>query len=84
MRTLNKERPAGDPGKYEEMRQAMKDLLHAHRFFSHLQQLGRGAGLDPKKLQQHVDFVVQTHDKSLVRAPGRGCGAGWLGRSAGS
>lgn len=65
VRTLNKERPPGDPGKYAEMKQAMRELQHAHRFFLHLKQLGRAAGLDPKKLQHHVEFVVETHDKSL-------------------
>lgn len=95
MRTLNKERPPGDPGKYAEMKQAMRELQHAHRFFLHLKQLGRAAGLDPKKLQHHVEFVVETHDKSLVRGweggrmggagPGRGWGRGqWGGEQPGT
>jgi len=66
VRTLNKQRPPGDPTKYEEMRRAVRDLQHAHSFFQHLHRLGPGTGLDSKKLGQHINFIAMTHDKSLV------------------
>lgn len=82
MRTLSKERPSGDPTKYDEMKQAMKELMHAHRFFSHLHQLGRAAGLDSTKVKHHVEFVAQTHDNSLVGGLGRANLAMCANRSA--
>lgn len=67
MRTLSKQRPQGDPSRYDEIRRAVRDLEHAHRFFQHLHSLGNGSGLDSRKLQQHINFIAETHDKSLVR-----------------
>jgi hypothetical protein len=81
VRTLSRKRPPGDANKHEEFCRAVRDLEHAHRFFQQLHGLGKASGLDARKLQQHINFIADTHTKSLVggarvAAGGREGGAG--------
>jgi hypothetical protein len=75
VRTLSRKRPPGDASKHEEYRRAVRDLEHAHRFFQQLHGLGKASGLDARKLQQHINFIADTHTKSLVG--GASVVAGW-------
>ncbi|PSC73221.1 RNA polymerase-associated CTR9-like protein [Micractinium conductrix] len=66
VRTLGRPRPPGDPTKHSEVARAVRDLTAAHRLFKQLHDLGKASGLDQKKLQQHINFIVETHDQALV------------------
>lgn len=67
VRTLQRKRLPGDPSHLPDLHSAVKQLMAAHRFFHQLLGLGRGVGLDERKLERHINFIAETHNKALVR-----------------
>eukprot|EP00887_Chlorella_sp_A99_P005280 scaffold1.g5280.t1 len=67
-RTLRKERPPGDPTKLSDFRRAAEELVKAHRVFLQLRALGPAlTGLETKKIDTHVNFVSDTHNRALMK-----------------
>lgn len=65
MRLLKRAREDGDVSRLTEVDAAVMDLLQAHRFFEKLRSLGpKITGIDPHKLDSHVDYCAQTHAKA--------------------
>ena len=70
VRTLNRPRPPGDPGKVDELRRVSRDLVTAHRIFEHLHRQGRASGIHRHKPEEHVNYVADAFNKTQVRAGG--------------
>ncbi len=65
VRLLKQSRAEGDVSRLAEFEEAVMDLLQAHRFFDKLRSLGHHrTGIEPKKLDEHVNFCAQTHAKA--------------------
>ena len=78
MRTLNRPRPPGDPGKVDELRRVSRDLVTAHRIFEHLHRQGRASGIHRHKPEEHVNYVADAFNKTQASAVCRAEAAGWL------
>lgn len=67
MRILRKPRSEQDANKAAEYQSAMNDLAMAHRTFFYLRNSGKRGnriGIEDDKLEKHILFCHETHEKA--------------------